>query len=403
MDMMQPPVPVWSQISMIGLLFILGLGFAVAFLADKQKSLTSLLFVICMVIMFFAMLAPAIYTSSRPPMEPPVIMAVGPAMISMIGLLFILGLFFAAAFFAVKWKSLTSLLVGVAVVAALLAFFMARVTHNHANVQVVEQALAAPTAINASTESSQEYQITIAAKQNREIDPSAVRPHDRSLDELWDKLTKSRINLGDEAKVPAANSTEGTTKDPIQETSSEKEKLPPSWVTTPPKWVGQVYRETVASEPFVTEEECRRNLEHVRLPRAVARRIESIASGKAGGKVVVTDPLQFGIGPDYILREIGREEFTSTLDSSVGEMKEVHVLLEFDKNVDDHLLDAWLQHERQLRFASVSKIAALSLTGLAAIYGMLRFDTWSKGYYSRQLLVGGTLAIIALAVILLET
>ena len=44
----------------------------------------------------------------------------------------------------------------------------------------------------------------------------------------------------------------------------------------------------------------------------------------------------------------------------------------------------------------------ISLTGLAAIYGLLRFDTWSKGYYSRQLLVGGTLAIIALVVVLLQ-
>jgi hypothetical protein len=212
-------------------------------------------------------------------------------------------------------------------------------------------------------------------------------------------LTKSKINLDAGPNVPAADPADEKAQDTSN--ANDKGKLP-QWVTTPPKWVGQVYRETVSSEPFVTEEECSRNLEQVRLPNAVARRIENIASGKAGGKVTVTDPLKYGIGPEYILREIGREEFTTTLDSSVGEMKEVHVLLEFDKNVDDHLLEAWLRHERQLRLTAVGRVAALSLTGLAAVYGLLRFDTWSKGYYSRQLLVGGTLAIIALAVVLLQ-
>ena len=119
-------------------------------------------------------------------------------------------------------------------------------------------------------------------------------------------------------------------------------------------------------------------------------------------KVTVIDALSLGIGPDYILREICRDAFTGTVDSSVGEMKKVHLLLEFDANIDNYLVDAWLRHERQIRFASVGKVAALSLTGLAAIYGLLRFDTWSKGYYSKQLLVGGTLAIIALAVCLLR-
>jgi hypothetical protein len=45
----------------------------------------------------------------------------------------------------------------------------------------------------------------------------------------------------------------------------------------------------------------------------------------------------------------------------------------------------------------------MSLMGLAAVYGLLRFDTWSKGYYSKQLLVGGVLAIIALAVVFLQS
>jgi hypothetical protein len=234
-----------------------------------------------------------------------------------------------------------------------------------------------------------------------EATPQASDP---TLEALWDKLTKSRINLGADSEEPAADPKDEKAKEAVKDTFGldDKGKLPPKWVITPPKQVGQVYRASVASDPWVTEEDCRQELVENILPQAVARRIEYLAPSRVNRKVSVADPLSLGIGPDYILREICRDEFTGTVDSSVGEMKKVHVLLEFDENIDNYLVDAWLRHERQIRFASVSKVAALSLTGLAAIYGLLRFDTWSKGYYSRQLLVGGTLAIIALAVFVLR-
>jgi hypothetical protein len=233
---------------------------------------------------------------------------------------------------------------------------------------------------------------------------SAKVNSDPSLDALWDKLTKSRINLGGEATELAADPKDEVAKEAVKDSFGldDEGKLPPKWVITPPKQVGQVYRASVASDPWATAEECRQQLVESLLPQAVAKRIEYLAPSRVRRKVTVADPLALGIGPDFILSDICRDEFTGTVDSSVGEMKKVHVLLEFDENIDNFLLDAWLRNERQTRLTSFGKIAALSLTGLAAIYGLLRFDTWSKGYYSRQLLVGGTLAIIALAVVLLQ-
>jgi hypothetical protein len=149
----------------------------------------------------------------------------------------------------------------------------------------------------------------------------------------------------------------------------------------------------------VTEAECRRQLEQEQIPQIVSRRISDLASAQLGHAVTIDNPISVGIGLDYVFREICRDEFTTTVDSSVGDMKKVHVLMEFNPQVDQLLLEAWLRQERHERFASFGKIIALSLTGLAAVYGLLRFDTWSKGYYSQQLLVGGVLAIIALAVV----
>ncbi|MDZ4657518.1 MAG: hypothetical protein SH868_08045 [Bythopirellula sp.] len=228
---------------------------------------------------------------------------------------------------------------------------------------------------------------------------------DPTHEALWDKLTKSRINLEGEAEsVPLADPKDEAAKQAVRETFGldAEGKMPPKWVVNPPKRVGEVLRETVASDPFVTEEECLRQLEQEQLPHVVARRIGDLASAKMGQSVTSNNPLSVGIGTDYILREIARDEFVGTVDTSVGEMKVVHVLLEFNPQVDQHLTAAWLRHERHQRLASFSKIVAMSLIGLAAVYGMLRFDTWSQGYYSKQLLVGGVLAIIAFAVVFLR-
>ncbi len=229
---------------------------------------------------------------------------------------------------------------------------------------------------------------------------------DPTLEALWDKLTKSKINLDGEADpTPPAVVEDEAIKEAVGKTFGldNRGKLPPDWVIHPPKRVGQVLRETVASDPFVTEAECRRQLEREQIPHVVARHIGYLASAKMGYSVTIPSPLTVGIGLDYIFREICRDEFTGTIDSSVGEMKKIHVLLEFNPHIDQHLTEAWLRTERHARLAYFGRIVGLSLTGLALAYGLLRFDTWSQGYYSKQLLVGSVLAIIAVAVVLLKT
>ncbi len=242
-------------------------------------------------------------------------------------------------------------------------------------------------------------QIGIAAVQSEPI-------VDPTLEALWDNLTKSRINLsGEDESAPLADPKDEQAKQAVRETFGlgEQGRMPPTWVINPPKRIGQIYRESVASDPFVTEAECHRQLEQQQIPEAVTRRMESLAASQVSRPVTIGSPLDYGMGIDYILREIARDEFVGTVDSSVGEMKKVHVLLEFTPGVDQMLKETWLRHERHQRLASFSKIVAMSLMGLAAVYGLLRFDTWSKGYYSKQLLVGGVLAIIAFAVVFLQS
>ena len=229
---------------------------------------------------------------------------------------------------------------------------------------------------------------------------------DASLDALWERLTRSKINLDGEtnAELTADPKAEAEQYVPSNAAAANSQvREPPDWVVHPPKRVGLLLRESVASDPFVTDAECRHQLEQELIPTAVAEHLSDLASARMGHTVTIASPLTVGIGLDYIFREICRDEFTATLETSVGEMKKKHVLLEFSPSVDKYLVEAWLRSERHERFAFFGRIAGLSLTGLAIAYGLLRFDTWSKGYYSKQLLVGSLLAIIALTVMLLRS
>lgn len=227
---------------------------------------------------------------------------------------------------------------------------------------------------------------------------------DPTLDALWDKLTQAQIKLDDDPGYkPELIDKEG--KQAIANTVGlgDKDSVPPAWVLSPLKSVGSVYRSRVSSDPFVTEAECRRQLEQELLPQAVSNRLEILLPSKVRRKVEVDDPAQYGINTDFILRDICVDEFAATVDTSVGPMKKVHVLLEFGQSEDDALTAKWMRHESEIRLARFGKIAGLSLTGLAMAWGLLRFDTYSRGYYSKQLLGGSVLAIIALAIVLLRT
>lgn len=400
--------PTWVGMSMIGFLFIISLLTAVAFFVDKRKSLAMVLFAVSMVVMYFAILAPSIHTYLRSPAEATMMVTPGPTMIggrlSMIGLLFILGLFFAVAFLAVKRKSLVTLLAGIAVVAMFLGILVP-ISHQRfateavAVSKVVQQQ---PLASDGGKAKYAEATDTVVDQLGQPLlnQPLSGQPHDPSLDALWEKLTESKIQLDgepDKKQVPSANAADEELKKRVAREFGlgPDGSLPPDWVIHQPGTMGNVFRKKVSSDRFLSEEECLRELETEDLPQAVCRRVEQLAAGQAGHAVTVANLLPLGIGTDYILREICRGEFTGTLDTSVGEMKRAHVLLEFNAGVDNHLREAWLRHERTSRLTSLGRVAGVILAGLAGAYGLLKLDTTTHGYYSRQLLWAGLAAIIA--------
>jgi hypothetical protein len=221
---------------------------------------------------------------------------------------------------------------------------------------------------------------------------------------------------------------------------SKPSKPLPEWVEQRPARVGEVRREVVATDEYSTLDECYeardvylllRTYEHIQrlvgLPY-LRTSLPSLAHGdffvrsdgtevhrhipdptqwqfEHSGELVWNDPrlqtLQaMGISIDYVQREIAKEEYIETSDRSFGPMKKLYTLMEFSPAVDRELRAHWENYERKQRLASVGVGAGGILGLIGCAYGLLKIDTWTKGYYTKRLFIGVPAAIIGGTVLL---
>ncbi|QDS97750.1 hypothetical protein [Adhaeretor mobilis] len=241
-----------------------------------------------------------------------------------------------------------------------------------------------------------------------------------TIQELHEQLTEPKIKLeespqGDNPSIetpPADNppkvddpdlvetsveakESETTTTSKTQASKETELKPRPAWVSNPPKRVGNVNRRSVSSGPYKTLRECYFGIESG-LEEATEERFNQVVQSQAGMSRSHLSIRRYNIGPETILREFCSEEYIERVESpSVGEMKKLHVLMEFGPEQDRYLLNQWRRYERDERIAVVLVTATLVLGTFAFVWGLLWFDTWTRGYYTKWLFVGVPAAIIA--------
>lgn len=239
--------------------------------------------------------------------------------------------------------------------------------------------------------------ISTDAKSSSQDKQTALDRPERPTAELWEELTKSRIDLDGDAKnaLEASHASE-TAEDADAEATQNTP--PPKWVESKPKPIGNVYRVVVQSDPFSTEDECFDQLEGM-FDKEIRNRLKKILPADQRGHVHGASLSEIGIPISYVMRDICRESYTELRNTSVGYMKSVHVLMEFDSGVEQELRSHWIAYQRRQGLGLVSKIAALVLSALAICYSLLQIDTWTRGYYSKRLLAGLPVAIIAVALL----
>jgi hypothetical protein len=191
-----------------------------------------------------------------------------------------------------------------------------------------------------------------------------------------------------------------TEKAPSKEAIAEpavSNKPRPAWLDDPPKFVGNTSRVVVSTDPYSSLDECYKALRD-RMREAVLDRLKEKVLETAGSNpAAYVPPLeQMGISTEYIRRELCPEEpYVETVHASFGPMLKVSALLEFNERQDEFLMDAWKAYARRAGIKNMGALSLLVLSGLGLLYGMLKLDTWTRGYYTKRLFLGVPAVIIA--------
>jgi hypothetical protein len=205
----------------------------------------------------------------------------------------------------------------------------------------------------------------------------------------------------------------------------------PAWINKPPKRTGPIRREVIQTDPYVTAEECYqaidvyllfRTYEHLQelanqpvlatdLPSITFQKGMTMADGKL---IAVGDKNRqwvdwrpqylnaLGISLDYIHRELIAKdstnnescEYLDTVESSNGPMKKLYMELAFTPAIDRDLIQKLDAYARRGKFKLVGVSSAGVFALLFTVWGLLKVDTATKGYYSKWLFVGVPAAII---------
>lgn len=248
------------------------------------------------------------------------------------------------------------------------------------------------------------------------------------------RVVAAAVATGISGQKVAASRTDTHAHDPSDHNdiarnakSAPSDSPRPAWVDDPPKRVGNVSREVIVVGDYATTEECYRATDvylllatHDHLMEMTGEKWLSDQSRpsldisrnvvRSNGELIIVNGVvrddrlrrlaRANIGIDLVRREIAKDEYLETVDRSVGEMKKLYTLVEFTPSVDRDLRDRWIALRREDRFAAVG-VGAGSILGLIGLaFGLLKIDTWTKGYYTKRLFLGVPAAIIGLVTLL---
>lgn len=196
------------------------------------------------------------------------------------------------------------------------------------------------------------------------------------------KGNKAVVTEPEKAELPAAADTSDLPARPDR----------PEWVEAEagknehgnyqmPIWVG----------PYSTRSECDAKLPEQlqsKVDEYVDQYLETFGPGARG---------RVRMGLAYIQEHIVKDEYEEWKDYSVGRMLKLHVLLQFDRQVNELIRDRWNQTIIARRLWGLGAVSAAVLLLLSTIYAYLRIDLATEGRYRGRLRL--TAAAVSLALI----
>ncbi len=164
----------------------------------------------------------------------------------------------------------------------------------------------------------------------------------------------------------------------------------PAWTSEPPKVVDDAYQMSIAIGPYSTRAEC-----DAKLPEALQLALDLYVDVCLGDQSKDNLRLPF----EYLKSQTVKEQWEETRQLSVGPMIWLHVLLQFDRKVKDHVLEAHRQAVVHRRLWEGGTWAAAVLAMLGTAFGCLKIDLATQGVYRRRLQIGAAAVILGLVVL----
>ena len=231
------------------------------------------------------------------------------------------------------------------------------------------------------------------------------------------------INLAEpttEKATPDGEATDAAEEDKSGAEAAESKK-PAAAADDRPKWIGEkpfkdgaVYKVPVTVGPWPT------SLESMKLlPAAVDDEIAKYAVSRVGNPLAANVKLPHDYVMKHMIQEdvweepvkidsfddvkgmVGIDVWENTPNAADGEWTRLHVLLKFDRDVNQRLDDGWDRVLRIERLEGFGALGAIALIVLAAVYSYLKIDLKTGGAYRGRLRAGALAAILALIAIVL--
>lgn len=295
-----------------------------------------------------------------------------------------------AVFVALIWHERTRpfglALLGVFGVVGLLLFGMVF------SYSTVEYVPAQETLIQRFDGSNSSYPLPAIELEQAVKDMNATAP----IAEVIEKLN----DAADDSESVADSKEKEKEPDAMPRAASEEPSTLPDWVTALPSSVGGVWRQVISSGPRVDISDCSLAIDSV-AQTAVQQYLSQIAQEEGLSQRVYL-PQMLGISTNWIHDNLfcsTPEPYMQTTNSSVGPMQTLYVQLEFDPNDKEFIRHRLIDYVRRDRIAAVVTGGVFALSGIGLLFGLLKVDTWTKGYYTKRLFLGVPAAIIGVFIL----
>ena len=162
----------------------------------------------------------------------------------------------------------------------------------------------------------------------------------------------------------------------------------PAWIDTPPQPTADRYEVAVVAGPWKTPMECE---------RAMEGEIEEAVGYYVAWRIGEEASSEVSLPADYARQHLVKEQWLEKINTSVGEMFNLHALLSFDRQVEGKLQDVWKETLVGARVVLAASILGGGLLLLSVIYGYLKVDLATAGAYRGRLRFAAGAMVLVLA------